>query len=438
MATRTWEINLEGKPHTIRILHGTISGKQELWVDDQLMVTKRSLINYGFYHVFSIEGHFCEVGITTNGLTFFDYYLLVDQQLIEHPKTGRQSRRIIRSALAENTYWQALEKELGLSYFPKSGEIGRWQRRLVGRLNGYLIAVQYVEMSQARQGMICVHVRCAPLANFKATEREIRQSEILKPLLRALLAKNGLILNIQINGIEIILPYRPTKETAIETATKIRMILSEVSRFIRPTPEHICEGPDCKMKFGQPLQLVLVNGVPQFLCPGCITEIPATLKRVQAEYDRAPSGLLKGTLVGLLVVILTGFLSTLVWRFSGQIATLILIMLPAILVIVMKKVGAKRSHILFLVAGFLGVLGIIFGIFLNTLQHLIEKHAAVFSLADFLTAWRLTFQPPRSWIGSVVVSLLYFATFWFSFWMGQRRYNSMIKNPRIEVMKDVL
>jgi len=163
MADLTWEINIAGNSHTIRLKHGYFSGKREIWLDGQTIVKDRKLFDSGSIHQFSIDSSSCELGIYTNGITF-GYHLLLDGLPIE--ATGNQPKKksyLPKAVVSENKYWRDLAAISRLSYIPVPNNRGFGRHRLIGYVRNYLVTVRFGFLqtpSYKRSGAYCISSRC--------------------------------------------------------------------------------------------------------------------------------------------------------------------------------------------------------------------------------------------------------------------------------------
>ncbi len=87
MAKRTWTFELEGQRHTLELEHGVISGKRVISIDGQVAYQSRNLIDSGSLHNFRIDGHWVQVFIQPNFLSFV-YDLLIDNVALDTRQRG--------------------------------------------------------------------------------------------------------------------------------------------------------------------------------------------------------------------------------------------------------------------------------------------------------------------------------------------------------------
>jgi hypothetical protein len=81
MTQKTWQFELEDGKHNVELDHGFFSGKRNIRVDGNTILTSSELrhlvLDTGGMYEFNINSHPCAVIIRTNGLSF-SYDLAVD------------------------------------------------------------------------------------------------------------------------------------------------------------------------------------------------------------------------------------------------------------------------------------------------------------------------------------------------------------------------
>lgn len=324
MAHRTWVIDIEGNQHTVELAQGWWSGSRRIWVDGELIEKSRKLIDSGSIHLFTIDGHPCELLITTNGLTF-GFHLLVDDvpmQSTRELETGKPAK-LPRALLEEVAYWRALAEETGLQYVADPGGHLSWRHRLVGRLHGHLTVVRLGMMQNTGQTVMSVLVRCSLSTDLKTTRSDIERDLLGQSLLSKRHAKQGYFALYEAGAV-LVLRYRPRKESADQATTRMKSFVNAVATYTQPAPSE-CEGRACKHNPDQPPRLVFVNDFPFALCSACVDEWLRLGQEAERTYKAKPGHLLRGTLAGLAAALFGGLaggvLAGLVWSVSIWVIT---------------------------------------------------------------------------------------------------------------------
>ncbi len=103
MAYRKWEIELEGKKHSVELEHGYVTGRREVRVDGQVLPelnVKTNLMDFGGTLPFKVGSHECAVLIRTKYLGLaYSYDLIVDGKSL---KTGKSQALPAASSLQKN------------------------------------------------------------------------------------------------------------------------------------------------------------------------------------------------------------------------------------------------------------------------------------------------------------------------------------------------
>lgn len=72
-----WELEINGRAHTVRLFHGHIGGKRLIEVDGQCVMRCKKVIDSGSLHDVNIDGNVCIVQISIDGDGQFTYDLQV-------------------------------------------------------------------------------------------------------------------------------------------------------------------------------------------------------------------------------------------------------------------------------------------------------------------------------------------------------------------------
>lgn len=81
MATKAWNVEIDGTTHYVELDHGTMSGTRKITVDDQVVVDKGMSVKFGEKIPFEIAGRPAELEISTAGLDW-DYSLKVNNRVV--------------------------------------------------------------------------------------------------------------------------------------------------------------------------------------------------------------------------------------------------------------------------------------------------------------------------------------------------------------------
>jgi len=83
MSKRCWRVRGETNQHEIRVVHGWLSGRRRIFVNDALVLDDHHVIDGGSRHTFELDGREVELAISSpNGLTFM-LRLFVDGDEVE-------------------------------------------------------------------------------------------------------------------------------------------------------------------------------------------------------------------------------------------------------------------------------------------------------------------------------------------------------------------
>lgn len=81
MGCKTWTIELDGKRHTIDLVHGFWSGRRIVRIDGNLIHDSRKFLDTGSEHRFDVDGHACILKIR-NSPFHYDYELFIDGKMV--------------------------------------------------------------------------------------------------------------------------------------------------------------------------------------------------------------------------------------------------------------------------------------------------------------------------------------------------------------------
>ncbi len=435
MADRSWEVNIEGDTHTVHLRHGHYLGKREIWLDGQRIFEGRQLVDRGSQHQFLIGSSSCELGITTNGITF-DYYLLLDGLPVETPGSASSKKsRATKTSLSEVAHWQNLADISHLNYVVIPNVQGFMRHRLIGFIDNYLVIVRLGVIPSTGQVMISILVRFAPLIN----------SDVIKPQLKTELIDKEItdkkhiinqFLDIQRDFALILLPYQQKKETPESMSSKINLFIKSLSKYASPLRDELCEGIDCKLRIGQDLRLVFINDYPFQLCDKCIENIAKLAEKDKEEYQKAPLRLGRGVLVGILAALIGGVLWAAVAVFLNSVAAAMAALILVLVVKGMDKVGTKRTIWSILVAGLLGLIGVVFGVYLSVVFYILKNYQGQLPLEILQIAWRFLWEDRRILNLSLIFGMLGILPYLWAVWSAQKQQFSRVFKPEVEILND--
>lgn len=435
MAERTWEIDIDNQRHTIRLYHGGWSGKRRIWVDDELIVEAQNLIDGGSRHAFLIAKHPCEVGITTNGVTF-DYHLIVDGLVVPSLQGSkkRQSRQQ-KAAIQDNEYWRTLSQATGLDYMPIPQAQGVYSHRLVGKVNNFLVVVQYLQKENTYIPLVGVLVRYAmpPLAK-ETTEAQLREDPIIQTLLGKRIKQKD-VLDIQEDFALVTLLYNQKKETAPQLADRILSFVHVIASYTRPLSENVCENINCHFQGTIPLELVFLNGFPRFMCHNCVEGLGQLGEKAKENYRTAPNRLLPGALAGLAGMLVGSILWAAITILFDRIGAVFAAAIMAGIVKIMDWRQTKRSVWSLLIATIYSIGAIIIGTYLSIVWYGYQKYDITMSLEILNKLWQALWQ--ESEILSLALFIGGLGVFGAALltWSNQKRALSSYFKPHIEIIK---
>jgi hypothetical protein len=437
LAERTWEFSINNQQHTVRLSHGHLSGKRKVWVDDELIVEAQNLIDSGSRHSFLVAEHPCEVGITTNGITF-SYHLLIDSIIVPSQQDARKKRpsRQQKIAIKDSEYWQTLSQATGLDSMPIPRAQGVFSHRMVGKVDNFLVVVQYLQESRnAFIPLIGVLVRYVmpPLATETIKAQLINDPTIQMLLEKRIKRKD--VLDIQEDYALVTLLCNQKKETALQLADRILTFVRVITSYTRPLPEKVCENIDCHSQGSVPLELVFLNGFPRFMCHSCVEGLNQLGEKAKENYRAIPNRLLQGALAGLAGMIVGSILWAVVVVLLDRIGAVFAAAIMAGVVKIMDWRQTKRSIWSVLIAAVYTMGAVIIGTYLAVLWHGYQKLGMPSSVDFFWKVWQVTWQTPEIlnqalFIGGIGVILAIWQVL-----SNQKRALSRYFKPHIEIIK---
>jgi hypothetical protein len=433
MATITWTVNIETTQHTVRLVHHTIDGKREIWVDQTLVEQGRKIVDYGSRHFLSIQGAEYELVVVTNGLTFA-YYLLKDDRPIPSDQDrlkGKTAEDLLQTRyLRDLPFWQDLGDKLNLLNLPDHEADWVFRNRLIGLLKGYVILVDKRFLPGTTRLVWFVIVRHAHLRSTGSGTPMRSDSRIL--LLLGNLKKSRTAFESESDYTVIYMPY-DKKETPAGLVVKVQTLLSVVAEHALPLVEDTCENSECKQPFTQDRKLILINGMPRLLCQDCIADIPGWGQKIEKQYKNAPNRLLAGLLAGTGAAILGAMIwaavTIFIHRFFALIGPFILF---GVIVWAMDKVRTKRTLFSLLICIVLTFLSINLGYLTINFGILLQRSYSP-SWETVYTAWGTMLAKPATLRIAYLLTFLFTVFYLFNL-AGQRKYLSGYFKPIVEVL----
>jgi len=436
VAERTWEFNIDNQQHTVRLFHGGWSGKRKIWVDDALIVEAQNLIDGGSRHSFLVAGHPCEVGITTNGITF-DYYLIVNGLVVPSLQDAGRKRRSKQpnKSLQDHEYWRTLSQATGLDYMPIPQAQGFYSHRLVGKVNDSLVVVQYLQKENTYIPLIGILVRYAmpPLA-IESIKAQLREDPRIQALLGKRIKQKD-VLDIQENYALITLLYNQKKETALQLAERIMTFVRVVTSYTRPFPDKVCENKECRFQGLEPLNLVFFNGFPCFLCDNCLNDLQQSGEKAKEAYRTMPNRLLPGALAGFVGMFVGSILWAVITVVFDRMGAIVAALIMFGIVKVMDWRQTKRSIWSLLIATSYTVGAVIIGTYLAILWYGYQKFGVLLLEDFFWNMWQRMWETPKILNSALIMGGFGAIYIIFEAMVSQKRHLSRYFKPHIEVIK---
>jgi hypothetical protein len=434
MNKRVWEIKLENHIHTISLEHGPWFGVRRIWIDGELVEEKRKFVDSGSLHSFNVDGHICEVGIITNGITF-GYFLKIDGKFVD-PRPGASPKgflgKMIRESQEETNYWLDLAEGTGLRYVEIPEVSSGWRHRLIGKMNDHWVFVRPAWMPNTSQVMINVLVRFAPLPEFQGVRAQIRSHPVVEQLIGKWTNRKSFF-ELQDRCVWITLRYDPRKETVVQTAEKIARFVCVVAEHTQPLPDKVCEGESLGLGkiHGFP-ELVFVNGSPLFLCSHCLQREKERWEEERLAYEAAPSGLLHGFLGGLIATIPASLLWAAITVIFDQFGAVFAVGILVGMVKVMDWLRTKRSIWSILIAAGLTMTSVVLGTYLALFWYIWQEPMVSMSIRVLSDLWQYMFQDTRLLKAALLISGLGVIPY---VWIISKRQRVGLENaftPKIE------
>lgn len=82
MATKAWNVDINGTTHYVELDHGTMTGSRKITVDDRVVVDEGVSVKFGEKIPFEIEGNPAELEISTAGFDW-DYSLKLNNRVVQ-------------------------------------------------------------------------------------------------------------------------------------------------------------------------------------------------------------------------------------------------------------------------------------------------------------------------------------------------------------------
>lgn len=432
MTKRTWLVNLDDRSYRVQITHGYWSGRRKVLVDDVLVSEGWNINASGISHSFTLGEHNCDLLIATNGFVY-RYILLIDNTphlAIEDKPTDR----IIQAAINEHVYWQSIAQLTGLKYVAAPKARGSWKHRLIGAINGYVLAIQFGQLRQSYKPIVATLIRYMPVANL-----ENLKNQLVNDLVALFGKLSRTDHEITESHLWAAIPYNPKKESSEVMARKILDLVSAVSQYTRPVREDICDSRTCKRKVGVPLKVVFLNEFPLLLCEDCINEISNWGRQAKDGYKRAPAGLFKGVVAGVGVTLLGGIIWAIVAVLLNSVAAVLGGGMFVSIVKTMDRIGTKRTSLSILIAAMLAVCGVVLGVYLAILWLVLRESAiSALTVASILfelkVAWELMWANPKLLNLSLAFGSFGIILYLITMWMDQNSHFSRLFRPQAEVI----
>jgi hypothetical protein len=279
---------------------------------------------------------------------------------------------------------------------------------------------------------IWVGVRYAPMPNPDLVKPQVKAELLEKRLTnKKHYIKNHLYVEREIAS--VLIPYQPKKQTPEDLTSKINGLMDTISQHARPLTSDRCEGIDCKLRVGPPLHLVFINAYPMFLCDACIGNLPQVADRSKQEYQKTPYRLGRGVLAGVMAAIAGGILWAVVAVFLNRIFAALAAVIFVAVARSMNKVGAKPTRWSILLAGLIGLAGVVFGVYLSFVLLVIKNLPGRLPLEILQTAWRWMWEEKRAFYLSIFYGLLVIAPYSWLWWSSTRKHLARVFKPEVEI-----
>lgn len=270
MGQRNWNFSLDDSPCHVCLKHrwGVL---YELWVNEHKIYKYRSMFGDEFHYRFKIGDHTVEVGGLEIGYAV-QTFLRVDGEVVFY--SGDRNPRItneMQAFIDLEEDWKQTGQTLSLEYSFKQSK-PRWSvHRLLGRYAGYLLMIQ--SENAAVNGAFCPAFKII-IRHGRISAQQIGQiasdPEISMLIQRSDLGRDSLKVGADSTALTVPMGgriYLSSHKMLIDRYLEL------ISRYLLPLKE-TCEGKECKSRFNEPLEPVVVNKIPTLLCRECSAKIP--------------------------------------------------------------------------------------------------------------------------------------------------------------------
>ena len=436
MAERIWNVKVNGVDHVVKLNHGVISGKRTIWLDGEIVVQGKSLVDHGSKHPIMIEDKNCMVVIFTNGITF-SYDLLLGSESIPAVGGKKANKQASQKISNQVKNWEELSRLLGLRYQWLSEENGILSHRLYGNVGRFFVWINALFASGIISSQIKVFARINSLESEKAKEldQQISNSTELKEIIGKS-ASGGKAFGVSTTTVWCSFPYSHGKQSPQEVAKKVMDFIRLISNYLDPLPQDICEMGKCDNQMDQQPQLVFINGSPMFLCKECITRLPVAYKTREKHYEASPAKLGQGLLVGFIGAIIGAVIWGLVDAFLNRIFSALALVMFFFIYWLMEKAGTKKNTVSLLIAGGLTIFGVIFGSYLAIIFYVMNEYAMMPNLYMLINGWVWLFADPSVLVMPIFFALIAVVPYIFIVAKKQKNTISVTYAPKIEVIED--
>jgi hypothetical protein len=437
MTTRSWDIPLEGQPHTV-VLRYRFRTRQVL-VDGVVAASRTSFNPIGSL-MFAIYGHPAEVLIGTSGFVY-RYLLFVDGEAYIAREDNPVSGWIGPMVDARN-FWPDLARLTGLTFVPDPKATGVGWHRLAGVLQGYPVLLRPMASQSAYLRQLDMTIRFAPVPDLGRLKSQIRRDTRLKVLLRDPLGETSELTG---NLYRIRLSRGLEPEPAIVAARRVREVVTLLERYVSPPPLDACEWPTGAHDTSQPPKQALVNDVPYFLCPACLDNLPQRTDAVVQAFRQTPPGRLKALLAGCGATVVAAFVLAVLFISVDRISYFIFLAgmnIFGLNVRLLDYIRGKRllSSMLFSIV--LAAAGVWLCLYLASLWYVLRYSGhpgdtlAILQLAA-RTMWPTAPTQARVFQVTMILAGLSGGAIVFSRWLEQFRQLRRMLRPRVEVIGDM-
>ncbi len=436
MLTTTWTLTIDQQKHTVCLKQSILGTRREVWVDGSRVPLKKKNALYGSRDFITIDGREFEVDILTDGWRYFRYLMdgaipiLSDKDI----KAGKSTADLLRQPLLRDLpFWNDLSRILGLPYQSIRDVLWPYRHRLLGLRSGYLVVVQKTIMDQNKMGWyVLVHHEYPPSPE---TGLKIRSDPRIAVLLEKHKKRDRMIESGE--GFSAIILPEVKNETASELAVRVQSFLSAVSGYARPLPEGVCENPGCAHPDSGAPRWIMMDGNPRYLCPGCISEIPAWGQQAEEAYTGAPGNLAQGLLVGVGAALLVAVLVAAFALLLPDVIGLLALMAFPYINYEMNRAGAKPSPLNQAVTVLLSVASITMGVWFARFLDAIRIDSPL-SIGTLIAEGRKLIAEPRALTGIVFITLIGATMYLLPLLIQQRKQKAQAFHPEVEEIQGIV